>query len=260
MPNTPLFFFAWIVVFCTSAASFNRTTTTTTLSCVLRCMALSTSRSASSCAVLLLRNSLLARVTASRLEYTSHIPSDAIIKNSSDSSTSISVTSGIATTGSPVKFTLAANSAVQYPSLMPCSSRAWRLSFPLNSASPNARVTASISITRPFFTQPPTDSIRFVSLFTIFPFPYALCSVDRSTALPPLHRTARLSPTLATMILSGLARMQVAVEPVSSRGSPFAVPFASNLRISLSISWKTPGREAENLEDAPLMSAGTVAV
>ena len=50
-----------------------------------------------------------------------------------------------------------------------------------------------------------------------------LCSVVKSTALPSLHKTALLSPTLATMILSCLIRATVAVEPAirsSSSSSP----------------------------------------
>ena len=40
-----------------------------------------------------------------------------------------------------------------------------------------------------------------------------LCSVERSTACPRLLRTARLSPTFATTILSLLTSTTVAVEP-----------------------------------------------
>mmetsp|Transcript_16422 Transcript_16422/g.22909 ORF Transcript_16422/g.22909 Transcript_16422/m.22909 type:complete len:265 (-) Transcript_16422:885-1679(-) len=213
--------------------------TTATLSSEPYCIALSQSAFATPSMDSPLFNSIRAVPMASPESYTSHKPSLATRSKSSCLVTCISVTSGVTMIGSPLNSKLSANSCVQYPMSTHVFFNSLRPS-PLKSGSPKARVIPKISKTLPSSTHAPTCSILSISFHVISVSPYALCSLDRSSAFSPLPKTARESPTLAMMRRSFLTRATVAVDPdrdwsmssIVLRCSRSFLSVSSNMRVN----------------------------
>mmetsp|Transcript_5744 Transcript_5744/g.18691 ORF Transcript_5744/g.18691 Transcript_5744/m.18691 type:complete len:342 (-) Transcript_5744:1380-2405(-) len=200
------------------------------------------------------------QVTASSDEKTSHNPSHAIMRNSSPLRSVVSVTSGSAMTTSPVK--VASEKCVSFMSLMRMS--------------PSDRVTPSAPFTRCTVTQPTNSSMSSSISQSSNPIAYnrgtfntcddatqppcasmrarssgrsGLWSVDRSSASPPRHSTARQSPELPTN--SVLPRMSATSAVVPLR-SAFGIAFARKAeststkaaRSAAAGSWRKAGSRA----------------